>query len=93
MLLLVKNKKTVINKFDQFKDDDQLTKLLKEKEKKERELEKFKMEKRKKKSEKNEGKEEDDDNPASDTNYLSADEETEDKESAKKLGHLNITLH
>jgi len=41
MLLLVKNKKTVINSFEEFKDDDQLTKLLKEKEKKERELEKF----------------------------------------------------
>jgi len=39
----------------------------------------------KKKLEKNEGKEEEDDNPASDTNYMSADEETEDKESAKKV--------
>jgi len=94
MLLLVKNKKTVINSFEDFKNDDQLTNLLKEKEKKERELEKYKLEKRKKKLEKNEGKEEEDDNPASDTNYMSADEETEDKESAKKkLEHLNITLH
>jgi len=85
MLLLVKNKKTVINSFEDFKNDDQLTNLLKEKEKKERELEKYKVEKRKKKLEKNEGKEEEDDNPASDTNYMSADEETEDKESAKKV--------
>jgi len=48
MLLLVKNKKTVINSFEDFKNDDQLTNLLKEKEKKERELEKYKLEKRKK---------------------------------------------
>jgi len=42
------------------------------------------MEKRKKKLEKNKGKEEEDDNPGSDTNYLSADEEKDIDQEKKK---------
>jgi len=86
MLLLVKNKKIVINKIEMFEEDDQLTGLLAQKKKKELEIEKSKMEKRKKKLEKNKGKEEEDDNPGSDTNYLSADEEKDiDQEKKNKL--------